>query len=307
MDLNSIVEGRPLSQEVLDIMDCDEYKRYYQFFEDNVQIISHIRNPTGIMKFMKDYAKANGKWHKKIIDIVNNQTGEITQHEVNDWYEPNDPDEYVEVILDHISLLSPEAENGKHLSLHETISKFSSKYALELRDDFKYIPIVVQQQALSGESTENVKLGKLKPSVADLGDNKLTSRDCNAMFGIFSPFRHDLHEYMGYSIDKFRDNIRFMEIMISRDGGNGSTCPLYFDGAVNFFKELPLPHDQAGIQKIYNLLESIRGVKKQVVNHLFNIKKEENYAKSISFSKKWVWKNYINLWKSKIWNKRVKS
>ena len=74
-----------------------------------------------------------------------------------------------------------------------------------------------QQQALSGEGIENIKLGKLKPSVSDLGDNKLTSRDVNIFFGIFSPIRHNLHDYLGYSIDKFEDNIRFMEIMVFQE------------------------------------------------------------------------------------------
>ena len=113
------------------------------------------------------------------------------------------------------------------------------------------------------------------------------------MFGIFSPFRHEIHDYMNYSIDKMRDNIRFMEIMISRDGGNGNTCPLYFDGAVNYFKELPLPHDKAGLQQVYNLLESIRQQTK-VSLHLFNIKKEENYVKNFRISKKRFWENIFN-------------
>ena len=105
-------------------------------------------------------------------------------------------------MIDHISLITTESENNRSMGLHESISKLSSKYLIKWRDEFKYSPVVIQQQALAGESTENVKMGKLKPSVADLGDNKLTSRDCNVMFGLFSPFRHDIHDYMGYSIHK---------------------------------------------------------------------------------------------------------
>jgi len=30
-----------------------------------------------------------------------------------------------------------------------------------------------------------------------------------------------------------------MELMISRDGGAGSVCPLFFNGAVNYFAEMP--------------------------------------------------------------------
>jgi len=175
-DINSTVAGNPISEEVLDILNKDEYKAYYKFFEDNVEIISHIRNPTGIHSYMKKYANTNGNWTYKEIDWQEDD-GNMSKKKVKDFYTPNDPDEYVILIIDHISLITTEADNGRAMSLHESISKLSSKYLIDLRDDYGYIPVIVQQQALAGESTENVKLGKLKPSVADLGDNKLTSRD----------------------------------------------------------------------------------------------------------------------------------
>jgi len=260
-DLNSIIQDSPISQEVLDILDSDEYKEYFKFFEEHVDIVSHIRNPTGMHEYVKQYAKEHGHWEYKEIDWKEFD-GSIIKKKVKDYYIPNNPDEYVEIIVDHVSLITPESEDGKGLGLHGSMGKLSSKYMINWRDDYKYIPITVHQQALSGESTENVKLGKLKPSVADLGDNKMLSRDVNMMFGLFSPYRHGIHDYMGYSIDKFEDNIRFLEIMISREGGGGMTCPLYFDGAVNFFRELPLPNDGIGITKVYSMLDSIRQPKK---------------------------------------------
>jgi len=105
------------------------------------------------------------------------------------------------------------------------------------------------------------------------------------MFGIFSPMRHDLHDYMGYSIDKFRDNIRFMEIMISREGGNGITVPLYFDGCTNYFKELPLPNDSVGIAKAYAMLDKIREPKR-VAMFLFN---DEFKKKRSLWQKSWAY------------------
>ena len=50
--------------------------------------------------------------------------------------------------------------------------------------------------------------------------------------------------------------------MVSREGGNGSTSPLYFDGCTNYFRELPLPNDGIGIAKVYSMLDSIRQPKK---------------------------------------------
>ena len=103
-----------------------------------------------------------------------------------------------------------------------------------------------------------MKLNKLKPSLDGLADNKLTQRDANVILGLFSPFRHEIPKYMGYDIRKFQDNIRFLEIIASRHGGNGAICPLYFDGAVNYFKELPKPDDNVGLEKVYKFMKKYR-------------------------------------------------
>ena len=55
----------------------------------------------------------------------------------------------------------------------------------------------------------------------------------------------------------FRDNIRFLEILGGREGGAGTVCPLYFDGAVNYFKELPSPKDDTKLRDVYNYIENI--------------------------------------------------
>jgi len=252
-DLKSTKADRMLSEEVIEII--KSYEPYFAKIEEVVEFIDSVRHPFGIYTIARDYALANGKVHTRTIEIVNKTTGEITPTEVEDYYEPNDPDEYVMVLIDHISLISPEKRDGKLFSLHESISVLSSDYLLKLRNRFKYIPVVIQQQAQSQESVENKKFNKLKPSMDGLGDNKLTQRDANVIIGLFSPFRHEIPDYFGYDIMLFKDRIRFLEILGGRDGGAGTTAPLYFDGAVNYFRELPLPTDTSTMQKVYNLLK----------------------------------------------------
>ena len=76
------------------------------------------------------------------------------------------------------------------------------------------------------------------------------------VLGLFSPFRFALKEYEGYDISKFKDNIRFLEMIVNRDGEMGGLCPLFFDGAVSVFNELPLPTDKDGITKCLNYIEN---------------------------------------------------
>ena len=59
---------------------------------------------------------------------------------------------------------------------------------------------------------------------------------------------------------KFKDNIRFLEVVVNRDGEMGGLCPLFFDGAVCRFEELPKPGDKENIQKVYQYLNKLRGV-----------------------------------------------
>ena len=249
-DLKSTHAKKVLSSEVLEII--SKYQKYFDKIEEIVEFIDSVRHATGIYDLVRKYAVANGTIYHR--DIVIN--GEITQ--VEDRYEPNDPEEYVMIIIDHIGLIQPQKLNGTQLSLHESISLLSSDYLIKLRNRFNYIPVVVIQQAIAGENIEHKKAGALRPSVANLGDNKLIARDCNMMIGIFSPFKHEIPEYMGYDVTKFKDNIRFMEIIISRDGGAGTICPLYFDGAVTYFKELPRSDDKESMEKVYNFLKNIK-------------------------------------------------
>jgi len=248
-DLRSTKADKVLSEDTLKII--AKYEDYFNKIEEIVEFIDDIRHPTGIYNLVKSYAEANGTQHKRKITI----NGVIT--EVDDYYEPNDPEEYVMIMIDHISLITAEKTNGVQTSLQESITKLSSDYLIKLRNKYRYIPVVIQQQAAAQESVENKKYNRLKPSMDGLGDNKLTARDANVIIGLFSPFRHKIPEYFGYDITFFKDNIRFLEILGGREGGGGVICPLYFDGAVNYFSELPKPNDEK-IKKVYEFIKNIK-------------------------------------------------
>lgn len=242
----------PLNMDIL--KQVEGSREYFEEFLDCVTFIDDIKNPYGIYKFMNEYANNNGKVHTTIKTFVNNKTGTSYDKEIYDYYEPDNPDEYVIILVDHAALLHP--ENGD--TLHGAISKLSSDYFVSLRNKYNYIPVLIQQQAASQESVENMRANRLKPTLDGLGDNKMTQRDADIILTLFSPFRHRIKEYPekdGYNIFKFRDNIRFLEVAASREGGGDTICPMFFDGAVNFFKELPPPDQEYEISKFYKLLK----------------------------------------------------
>ena len=48
----------------------------------------------------------------------------------------------------------------------------------------------------------------------------------------------------------------------------GGLCPLFFDGAVSRFEELPLPDDEAQLKRIYAYMDMLRNLH-PVSNKLF--------------------------------------
>ena len=74
------------------------------------------------------------------------------------------------------------------------------------------------------------------------------------MLGITNPFVHELPEYYSYDITQFKGNIRFLEVVVNREGESNNIVALYFDGAVNYFRELPPPNQKTEVQKVINYI-----------------------------------------------------
>lgn len=224
-----------LSQEVLDILESEEYQKIFKFFEDHI-IFSNETNPTGIMKFCISYAETVGTTTMTSY-LRKNELGIEEEIQKFDYYTLNNPNKYIVPILDTINLIDTE----RGMTLKQSMDKMSEYFAKILRNRYHMSPVVIQQQAFETEKVDEFKLknGNIRPSVAGLGDSKYVSRDANIVLGLFSPARFGIHSYQGYDIDKFDDHIRFLEVCVNRDGEMGGMIALYFDGACCYFKELP--------------------------------------------------------------------
>lgn len=251
-DLRSTDNDKPLPESILNLLESTEYKEYLSYFENHVHFYTEDYNPTGIYKKCRDYALTVGKVINKKVKY-----GDGQEHEVFDRYEPTDKNHYTVVLVDHCGLIDEE----KGMNLKQSIDKLSEYMLKYLRNRYKFTCVNVQQQSFENEGIEAQKFGKVETSIAGLSDSKYTSRDGDIVLGLFSPFKFSLPNYMGYDITKFRNNIRFMTILVNRNGELGGTCPLYFNGASCVFRELPRPEDKDTLQKVYNYLNSKRSGK----------------------------------------------
>ena len=221
-----------------------------------VEYIDTDRNPTGINKKCRAYAEEHGHYNYKTVKNKNKLTGEEEEVKILDPtepYTPDDPEEYKIVIVDNASNISLE----KGLDKRESIDKLS-KHGITLRNQMQFIFVLIQHQAQAQEGIENQKLNRLKPSSDGLADCKTTTRDANLVIGLYSPFKYGIPDFEGYDIRKFRNYIRFMEVIEDRDYGSaGNICPLFFNGAVSTFNELPLPTDSAGLESVYGYIDNL--------------------------------------------------
>lgn len=252
-DLKSVREEYPIEEEVIKTLESEEYSKILNFFEEHVTFVPD-RNPYGVFRQAQLYAENNGKTITKKLDIVDNKTGKVVEtKDVFDYYVPDNPKEYVMVIIDHISLISPE---GK-MDLRESMNKLSDNM-IQLRNRYNYIPVIIQQQGQETSNLEAFKANKIRPTISGLSDSKYTAKDCNVMLGLTNPYSHEMPEYGGYDITKLKGNARFLEVVINRDGISNGMIGLYFDGCTNFFKELPPPTDTKAMEVIYKTIQSNR-------------------------------------------------
>jgi hypothetical protein len=229
--LGSVFKDYILEDSVEKIIDT--YDDFFQKFESTVTYIDDVRNPYGIYKYVRDYAIKNGTIIYKTVNIdgINQQ--------LEDYYIPNNPNEYVIVIVDHLSLLQPE----KGMDLWSAIMKFSSEYCIRLRNRFGYTVVNVQQQSAESDKQVFTLRGdtiveKLRPSTDGMADCKLTVRDADLVIGLFAPNRYGIKMYSGHDLSKLKDNYRELSILLNRRGSGGQCVDLYFNGATNYFKEI---------------------------------------------------------------------
>lgn len=240
-----------VNEEVIDRLRQFDMQGILNYFEEHVEFPNE-ENPTGIYKYCRNYAEEHGKTIKKTIKIKD-EFGNFQDVEVFDRYEQDNPNEYRIVVIDTINLITEERGWKKK----ECMDKMSEYCAKDLRNKYHFSPIVIQQQAFESEGNDAFKLGRVRPSVYGLGDSKYISRDADIVLGLFSPARFGITEYFGYDISILKDHIRFLEIIVNRNGQMGGLIPLWFDGDVCNFMELPKPDDKKAMATVYSVCKHL--------------------------------------------------
>ena len=247
-DLRSTSADDPIPEEMLDLFDTPKYKERLDFFDKCIRFETEDTNPTGVLRVCEEYAKSVGEYKS----CTKKSRGNGQPVEVFQSYTPYDKKHYKFVLIDHLGLIDQE----RGMTLKQSMDKLSEYIVKYLRNRYKYNVIAIQQQAMESEGLEAIKQKKILPAVATLGDTKYTARDANYTLGLFDPSFFGLSSWLGYKIQDsdgvgLKGNGRFLYVLRGRDGEQGGVCPLFFDGAVCNFEELPRPDDTKALA-VYN-------------------------------------------------------
>lgn len=247
--LISIDKAHLLSDKVLSMIKSDEIQDILKFY-DKCVIFYDETNSVGIDKAVNTYARTHGT----IENVAYAEDSNGKKIPIRQVYHPNDPDEYVFVIIDHISLISPTKDEFNLTSAINNMSHYCVKY----KNLYKYIPVFVQQQAAQETQGLQARIsGNVRSSKAGLSDSKSTGNDFTLLIGLTNPYAMEIDNYMGYDITRLKGYFRLFEIIFNRHGQSNGLYPLFFDGAVNYFQTLPRPEDYKRMNKVYENIKKI--------------------------------------------------
>lgn len=281
LELASMYEDDCVTDDVMEAI--KSLKDYFIEFFETIDIVDSISNPYGIYKYIRWYSREHGTHYyynfkedkKKEFAITEIEFGKLDEATSGkntpnpiygkdafaySHYVPNDPNEYVICIVDHVSLLHPENGNTLHQAMNDMSAKYGRK---QITKHFNYIFVEVQQQNAATEQNVYTNAGdkiieKLKPSLAGLADNKLTARNAHVCLGLFAPIRYDIAEYKGYNIKRLQDQYRSLIVMKNRIGRGNIEVPLFFNGAVTQFAELKQTLDSSDYAYIDKIQQKMR-------------------------------------------------
>lgn len=193
------------------------------------------KNPTGISKYIEDFAKRHGKIEESKVK------GPLEERK----YIPNHDNHLVIIITDHLAILKSEKdETGQKKN---RLDKFSQTMRLA-RDLYGYSPVIVQQLNRGISDINRLKLGDIIPKLSDFADTSDTQNDSDVVIALLDPWRvlgNDADEdVMRYKLRQLRDEkgkkyYRSMHILKNTYGTDGISIPLAFHPVFGIFKKMP--------------------------------------------------------------------
>lgn len=149
-------------------------------------------------------------------------------------YIPNNPDQLIVVMIDHMSLCR--ASNGR--SKKEEMDLISS-YSVQMRNRYNISPIHIMQFNRNANNPERLKQDMQEPDSSDFKDSAAMYEDSQVVIALHSPIKFKRSSYRGYNIKELAHNFVACILLKSRFGTSDIAIGLGYYGDCSIFKELP--------------------------------------------------------------------
>lgn len=165
------------------------------------------------------FANANGRW---------------TEDEYSRTYHANDPEEIVEIIIDHMGLLRRHAGRTKKEEIDLT-----SNYIMTFRNKCAYSGLALLQLNRTSSSMDRRNAEMQEIQLDDIKDTGGPSEDAELVIAIFNPWREKMSRYKNYNIRILQDKFRAIQVLKNRLGEADKSVAVSFFGTIGYWQELP--------------------------------------------------------------------
>jgi hypothetical protein len=225
------------SEEIARLVELEK-KKVNELLEEVIILMEDPINPTGVHMFLKEFATQRGGQEKEI-EVKQRWGGSITK---KIWV-PNNPNELVIVITDHIGLAKSERNEGRMLNDKEVLDKYS-EYMRRARDYYNYSPVVLSQFNRDIANPMRIKNGDVEPMLEDFKGSGDSQEDAEVVISLFDPMRYKVEDPSGYDLTKLRDEqkrkkYRSLKILKNSYGSDDIRIGLGYQPESGIFKELP--------------------------------------------------------------------
>lgn len=170
-------------------------------------------------------------------------TTEVAEGGRRKIYTPNDPDEIIIGIVDHLGLVTPMPGSTKKMEMDAV-----SNYAVTFRERCGASFVFLQQENRNSADINRVKMNRTECSSEDLADTSSSLQDCEVCIGVYYPLKHKqktCHEFPIIAEDSvggfkgLRDRFRSLTLIKNRRGETDKYDDVNFFGEIGLFREFP--------------------------------------------------------------------
>lgn len=186
--------------------------------------------------------------------------GTFHESENSKYYILNDPDQIVQVVIDHLGKTRAVAGRSKKEEMD-----LVSSYLTTIRNRCKISPLVLMQMNRTAKSMDRRTNGFSEPQLDDIKETGSPSEDAEIILALYHAHREKQGTYRKYRVSELRDVFRGVLCLKNRYGESETVIGCAFYGKTGIWKELPLPEEitdyEPYTQLIHNKINKQEDVK----------------------------------------------